>query len=115
MNNILKFRDIVINEVVAVDQKIIEEADRPELSNKIRKLIFFIFREGISRTFHKINSNRNKEVQPIKRKTLLFVSLDNKIFVNFSTQTTLQPEFFVIKNQFYLIPEIFKMEDVEEE
>jgi len=115
MNNILKFRNIVINEVVAVDQKIIEEADRPELSNKIRKLFFFMFREGLLRTFHKINSKRNKEIQPIKRKTLLFVSLDNKIFVNFSTQTTPQPKFFVIKNQFYLVPEIFKMEDVEEE
>jgi predicted dehydrogenase len=115
MTKILKFRDLQIDKLLALEQEVIDQSDRPELNNKVRKLIFFLFREGIVRTLNKIKSKRSKEVQPSKRKTLIFVSVDEKIFVNFSTQTTDQSEFFIIKNQFFKVEKTFSIKDVKDE
>lgn len=100
MTRIVKFKDLKFDELVSIEQQIIDVADRPEVTNKYRKLLFFALREGIFRTFHKIKSKTNQQLNVEKRFTVITVRHNGSLYTNFSTQTSANKEEFVISNIF---------------
>jgi predicted dehydrogenase len=89
-------------ELISIEQVEIKDVkDRPEADNKLRKAWFFIFAEGIRRTFAKIRSKKSKSLVLSKYKTIIKVSYENKTYINYSIQTSQQKENFVIKNTFF--------------
>ncbi len=85
-----------------VTQKEFSFSDRPEVSNKYRKLFFFLLREGIIKTFRKIQSKRNKDLKFPYFLTCLEIDVNGKKYYNLSTQTTQKEKDFVIENVFFL-------------
>lgn len=104
MARIVKFSDLEFDELVSVEQQTIDVADRPEVTNKYRKLLFFAFREGISRTIHKIKSKTIPQLNVQKRLTLITVKLNGSLYTNYSTQTSANIDEFVIRNKFTEVP-----------
>ena len=102
---IVRFDQLDYGELISIEQKSIDSKDRPEVSNKFRKLIFFILREGIYRTLSKINSKSNKELFLTKKHTLITICKNGNLYVNYSTQTTDDHKNFVINNIFHQIKE----------
>lgn len=114
-NNIIRFDQLIYDELINIEQKEIKQKDRPEVENKWRKLLFFIRREGTFKTISKIKSKRDKTFSPSKLKTLILIKKDNKIYANFSIQTSNLPEHFVIENKFYLIDKELEINNFEDE
>ncbi|SRX72521.1 Gfo/Idh/MocA family oxidoreductase [Aequorivita antarctica] len=112
MVHIVKFKDIEFDELVSIEQEVIFVSDRPEFTNKYRKLLFFAFREGIFRTFYKIRSKTNPKLNLEKRFTLIIIKHKNSLYTNFSTQTTENKDEFVINNNFTKVLIVPKINDI---
>lgn len=112
MTRIVKFSDLEFDELVSIDQETIDVADRPEVTNKYRKLLFFALREGIFRTFHKIKSKTNQQLNVEKRFTIITVKHNGSLYTNFSTQSSANKEEFVISNNFFEVPIAPKIADI---
>ena len=101
MIDIHKLSDLVYDEIIEVQQfKINQSNDRPAVENKIRKFVFFVMAEGISRTFAKINSKRDKQFVFNKYHTTIRLKFKDKIYINYSTQTSENIDDFIVKNIF---------------
>src|SRR5690606_21490936 len=111
MAPIVKFSDLEFDEFVSIEQETIHVADRPEVTNKYRKLLFFFLREGIFRTLQKIKSKTNPLLSLEKRFTLITIKHKDSLFTNFSTQTTANKDEFVIINKFIKVPVAPKISD----
>jgi len=111
MAPIVKFSDLEFDEFVSIEQETIHVADRPEVTNKYRKLLFFFLREGIYRTIQKIKSKTNPQLIVVKRFTVITVKHKDSLFTNFSTQTTANKDEFVINNKFTKAPITPKITD----
>ncbi len=92
MATIVKFRDLEYDNLISVEQQLIDELDRPDVANRYRKLMFFVFREGFIRTWNKIKSKTRKEFTVEKKYTLIVLELNGKRYslvsvklVNFNT------------------------------
>lgn len=112
MIRIVKFSDIEFDELVSIEQEVIDVADRPEVTNKYRKLLFFVLREGIFRTFYKIKSKTNPQLNPEKRLTVITVKHNGSLYTNCSTQTSVNKDEFVISNKFTKVPGAPKIADL---
>lgn len=110
MSAIEKLNNLEYEDMVEVRQTDFSGTDdRPEVHNKIRKLLFFIRAEGILRTFAKIKSKRDKTLVPKKYNTTIKVKYKGKVYVNYSTQFSKDPDDFVVNNSFIVLvqPHIF--------
>jgi len=112
MARIVKFSDLEFDELVSIEQKTIDIPDRPDVTNKYRKLLFFALREGILRTFHKIKSKTNPQLKVEKRFTVITVKHNDSLFTNCSTQTSANKDEFVISNKFTKVPITPKITDI---
>lgn len=112
MAQIVKFNDLEFDVLVSIEQEIIDVVDRPEVTNKYRKLLFFALREGIFRTFHKIKSKTNQQLNVEKRYTVITVKHSGSLYTNFSTQTSANKEEFVISNNFFAASIAPKITDI---
>jgi len=101
MKNIEQLNNLKDFAIKTVNQIEITISERPVFSNKIRKAIFFLFHEGISRTLKKINTSKKYSYQK-KYITILQINFNEKSYINLSIQTQTNPIFFVIENMFYL-------------
>ncbi len=112
MAQIVKFKDIEFDELVSIEQEVICVTDRPEFTNKYRKLLFFAFREGIFRSYYKIRSKTDPRLNLEKRYTLITIKHKNSLYTNLSTQTTANKDEFVIKNKFTTVSIAPKIKDI---
>ena len=111
MVQIVKFESLQYDELVSVEQRIVDSKERPEVTNKLRKLLFFCKREGLYRTFQKVTSKSDK-FQLTRQETLITVRSNDKLYKNCSTQSTTNPEHFVIANIFSETATIIALESV---
>lgn len=114
MPEIVRFNNLQFDKLVSVDQQPLDTKERPEVSNKFRKLLFFSQREGLIRTSKKILS-KGETFKLKKYRTLITVQWNVKLFVNYSTQTTDNPEHFVLRNEFFEINDIVAFKGLSEE
>jgi predicted dehydrogenase len=112
MAAIVKFRDLEYDNLISVEQQGVDELDRPDVANKYRKLLFFVFREGFIRTWNKIRSKTKKEFLLEKKYTLIVLGLNGKRYSNFSIQTAEDKENFVIRNSFQEQSEPLKFSEI---
>lgn len=100
---IYKLTSIGIDEIISLKQTEDFLPERPEVKNKIRKLVFFLIREGVFRTIKKIKSKKDKTQLKKYHTTIIVKSGSHELF-NYSCQSTTNIEQFVISNQFYIKP-----------
>lgn len=104
MHSINKLNNLKYDKLLSIEQvEITNIDDRPEVTNTLRKVIFFIVAEGFLRTLAKIASKRNKNLDIKKYLTKVKIEKDNIQYINYSTQTSKNINDFVIKNEFYEI------------
>tara|TARA_R110000772_G_scaffold81035_19_gene172581 strand:- start:603 stop:2033 length:1431 start_codon:yes stop_codon:yes gene_type:complete len=112
MAAIVKFRDLEYDNLISVEQQTVDEFDRPDVSNKYRKLLFFVFREGFIRTWNKIKSKTKKEFILEKKYTLIAIEVNGKQYLNYSIQSESDKENFVIQNSFREQNELIKISEI---
>ncbi|MDN3723105.1 hypothetical protein QRD02_01820 [Aequorivita sp. SDUM287046] len=112
MTTIVKFKDIEFDEIVSIEQEDIFIPDRPEFTNKYRKMLFFALHEGIFRSYHKIKSKTDKRVNLNKRYTLIVIKHNNSLYTNLSIQTSTRTDDFIINNKFRLVSVPPKISDL---
>ena len=100
MSKIVRFNILQFDKLISVEQQLVDAKERPEVTNKLRKLVFFAQREGLVRTSKKILS-KGGAFQLKKFQTIITVEVNEKLFVNFSTQTSENPLHFVVRNEFF--------------
>lgn len=100
MAEIVRFKSLQFDKLVSVEQRYLDVKERPEVTDKLRKLIFFSQREGLVRTLKKILS-KGDTFQLKKFQTIITVELNGKLLVNFSIQTSENSEHFVVRNEFF--------------
>lgn len=108
----MRLKQLKFDHLVSVKQEILEVRDRPEVENKFRKLLFFVYREGPVRTLGKIFSKKNA-LKLEKFQTTVVVEVQGKRFVNYSTQSSQDSDNFVVRNQFFVADEPFHSEKVD--
>tara|TARA_R110002050_G_scaffold293182_1_gene449346 strand:+ start:17580 stop:18998 length:1419 start_codon:yes stop_codon:yes gene_type:complete len=113
--SIVRFNKLKFDKLLDIQQRTIDSKDRPEVLNKVRKLLFFLLREGVFRTLSKIKSKKNKDLILNKALTLITVEHEESIYVNYSTQTTNNSDNYIINNIFYLLEEQVKITDINNE
>ncbi len=113
MSNIVRFDQVVYEELLTVEQRLIDTSDRPEVKNKLRKMLFFLLREGFFRTLNKIKSKSNTNLQTAGRHTLIIIKQNNRQYANFSTQSSSNKDHFVIENLFYSLPAAISLKDIQ--
>ncbi len=114
MAEIVRFNNLQFDRLVSVEQQHVDSKERPEVTDKFRKLMFFAQREGLVRTSKKILSKGNT-FQLKKFRTLILVEWKGKLFANFSTQTSENTEHFVVRNEFFGTEPDVKIKNVSEE
>ena len=102
MGKIVRFNILQFNKLVSVEQQYLDAKERPEVTDKLRKLLFFSRREGLVRTSKKILS-KGDTFQLKKFLTIITVESNGKLFANYSSQTSENPEHFVLRNEFFEI------------
>lgn len=108
MFKINRLEALEYDELISVDQIEHDEIkDRPEAKHKLRKVWFFLFAEGFKRTVAKIQSKRNSSLTINRYKTIIKVKYENKIYLNYSIQTSKHQKDFVIRNEFFEIHESY--------
>lgn len=100
MAEIVRFNALQFDKLISVKQQHLDAKERPEVTNKLRKLLFFVQREGLVRTFKKILS-KGDTFQLKKFQTIISVELNGKILINYSIQTSENTENFVVRNEFF--------------
>jgi len=71
---------------------------RPDFSNKLFKILFFLLREGLISTYEKYRAYSQEQAKFL---TFLIIEVDNRKYINISNQTQKNPQFFIIKNEFF--------------
>lgn len=99
--SIVNFKNLNYDEIKLVSQINFNDKDRPEVSNKFRKILFFILKEGVFKTYRKIKSKKTNRFTDNKFYTLVVISLQNKIYGNLSIQYTENSDDFIISNRFF--------------
>lgn len=86
-----------------IEQQAIQVKSRPDYTNKWRKLLFFLWREGVTQTVRKIKSKKvDKRFGNTTYLTLIKLRHKDGVLINLSTQYTKNPAYFVIPNRFLL-------------
>jgi len=111
--DIVRYIEINIDKEISIDQRPLNDKGRPDVTHKIRKLLFFLIHEGLSKTYNKIRSKRGI-FQPQRCETLLTVQKDGVLYANFSTQSTQDPASFVLKNEFFRTEKPYNLQEVDE-
>ena len=111
---IIRYTNLEFDKEVSVQQRLIDTKERPEVTHKVRKLLFFLKREGVFKTVNKIKS-KGGTFQLQKWETLVTVEKGDDLYVNFSTQTTKDPASFVLKNEFFKTEESFDIQEISED
>lgn len=112
MSKIVRFDQVVYEELLLVEQRLVDATDRPEVKNKVRKMLFFLFREGFFRTLNKIKSKSNTSLQAAQIQTLIIIKQNNRLYANLSTQSTSNTSHFVIENIFYSVPSAISFKEI---
>ncbi len=100
MAEIVRFNNLQFDKLVSVEQQHLDAKERPEVTDKLRKILFFSQREGLLRTSKKILS-KGDTFQFKKFQTIITLEWNGKLFVNYSTQTSENSEYFVVRNEFF--------------
>ncbi len=100
MAEIVRFNNLQFDKLVSVEQQHLDAKERPEVTDKLRKLMFFAKREGLVRTSKKILS-KGDTFQLKKFQTIITVEQNGKLYTNYSTQTSENSEHFVLRNEFF--------------
>lgn len=76
------------------------ENSRPSFQNKLYKIIYFFWREGISQTVSKYIAHKEYQNQ-VEYLTFLTVQEDGNDIINISVQSTQSKDDFIIENKFF--------------
>ncbi len=91
-----------------LDIKLFEnnEPDRKDFENKYLKIFYFIINEGILTTVRKYLGHKDKQQRHQKYLTFLVVEINEKKYINISTQYQSNSAEFIINNVFYPFSDI---------
>lgn len=114
MAEIVRFNNLQFDKLISVEQQHLDAKERPEVTDKLRKLMFFAQREGLVRTSKKILS-KGDTFQLKKFQTIITVESNGKLFTNYSIQTSENSEHFVVLNKFFETTSTVTFKNISEE
>lgn len=98
---IVNINQLDYDEITVVSQHSFNDKNRPEVRNRIRKALFFLWREGSLKTYRKIQSKKMDGLSETKFYTLIKILKDNHLYGNLSIQFTQDTNDFIIQNHFF--------------
>jgi predicted dehydrogenase len=115
MINLVNFKKLNIPEkdILMIKQFPIKKDILPDFQNKLRKVFFFIFREGLFETIRKIKSLKwyNKHLE--KYKTVIIVKSKEKHYYNLSIQNQNNVNDFIVYNYFHFFDDEIESKNLE--
>lgn len=108
---IVKINQLDYDEINLVSQHSFNDKNRPEVKNRFRKALFFLLREGLLKTYRKIQSKKTDHLSEIKFYTFLKISKDNQLYGNLSIQFSEEPNDFIISNHFFVSDDQMDLSD----
>lgn len=106
MSKLVQLNDLKGFNILDIKQFENNVPDRQDFDNKYLKIFYFILHEGMLSTIRKYLAHRNKQQKQQKYLTFLIVEINQKKYVNISTQYQNNSFEFIINNQFYLFSDI---------
>lgn len=109
--SIINLNKLDFDQIVSVSQIAFNDKNRPKVEHKFRKALYFVFREGLLKTYNKIKSKKTDLLSEKKFYTLVIVSKDNELYGNLSTQFSEDNEDFIVSNNFFKTSNHVKLND----
>ena len=106
MSKLVQLKDLEGFKIL--DIKLFEnnEPDRKDFENKYLKILYFILHEGMLSTIRKYLGHKDKQQRNQKYLTFLIVEINEKKYINISTQYQRNSTEFIINNLFYTFSDI---------
>ena len=106
MSKLVQLKDLKDLKILDIKQFENNEPDRKDFENKYLKIFYFILNEGILNTFRKYLGHKYKQQRQQRYLTFLIVEINEKKYINISTQYQSNSSEFIIDNLFYPFSDI---------